>query len=303
MPHTAVCGTGLYCRICLLEVLTVKAKRLLAIHDLCSFGRCSLTAVIPVLSAMGVQVCPFPTAVFSNNLTYGNADFYNFSPHMEKFMEIWKKNGYQYDAIYSGFLADDEQIGIVRDAISFFARKEDTLVVVDPAMGDDGKLYAVFKPAIVAAMRQLIAGATVITPNFTELCLLLDIPCTGQIPSVADLNAWCRKLVRMGPEKVVITSVPAPGNQIKNVSYDNASNSYNECSTQRIPLSTCGTGDLFTSVLTGCLLKGFPLALATEKAMTFMSSVIGSTYEARTDPREGVIVEPCLKELMNIVES
>lgn len=122
-------------------------KRVLAIHDMCSFGRCSLTAAIPVISAMGFQVCPFPTAIFSNNLTYGDYTFSDFTPHMTEFMDKWQKLGYSYDAIYSGFLADAGQIAIVLDAIARFAKK-DTLVVVDPAMADDGKLYPVFKPIL-----------------------------------------------------------------------------------------------------------------------------------------------------------
>ena len=111
----------------------MKTPRVLAIHDMCAFGRCSLTAVLPVLSTMGIQVCPFPTAIYSNNLTYDNIDFYDFSPHMRHFMDIWQKNSYEYDAIYSGFLANAEQISIVEDAISRFAKK-DTIVIVDPAM-------------------------------------------------------------------------------------------------------------------------------------------------------------------------
>ena len=99
-------------------------KRVLAIHDMCSFGRCSLTAAIPVISAMGFQVCPFPTAIFSNNLTYGDYTFSDFTPHMTEFMDKWQKLGYSYDAIYSGFLADAGQIAIVLDAIARFAKKE-----------------------------------------------------------------------------------------------------------------------------------------------------------------------------------
>ena len=130
--------------------------RLLAIHDMCSFGRCSLTAAIPTLSAMGIQVCPFPTAIFSNNMTYKNIDFVDFSAHMTKFMDIWQQNGYEYDAIYSGFLANASQIAIVEDAIERFS-KEGTLVVADTAMADDGVLYPVFDATIVQAMRHIIS--------------------------------------------------------------------------------------------------------------------------------------------------
>ena len=142
----------------------MSTKRVLAIHDLCAFGRCSLTAALPVISAMGFQVNPFPTAIFSNNLTYGDFTFTDFTPHMKEFMDKWQKLGLAYDAIYSGFLADAGQIGVVLDAISRFAGK-DTLVVVDPAMADDGKLYPVFKPDMVTEMKKLITAATVVTPN------------------------------------------------------------------------------------------------------------------------------------------
>ena len=166
----------------------MKAKRVLAVHDLCSFGRCSLTAAIPVISAMGMQVCPFPTALFSNNLTYGEFTFHDFTDKMTGFMDRWEKLGFQYDAVYSGFLASVEQIEVVRDAVKRFASKKGALVVVDPAMGDDGKLYPVFGPEYVEAMRTLVKEATLITPNFTEACFLLDESCDMTAPSAGKLR-------------------------------------------------------------------------------------------------------------------
>ena len=272
-------------------------KRVLAIHDMCSFGRCSLTAAIPVISAMGIQVCPFPTAIFSNNLTYGDYTFTDFTPHMEAFMDKWQQLGFTYDGIYSGFLADAGQIDIVRQAIRRFVGK-DTLIVVDPAMADNGALYPVFKPDIIAEMRKLAADATVITPNYTEACFLLDMPYTETIPSTDELLAMCRRLTDMGPKQVVITSVPAQNDEIKVASYDANQMSLHECATRRIPFSTCGTGDLFTSVLTGSLLQGLGLNDAAQKAVRFVSRAIDYTYRSGTDYREGVQVEPCLKELM-----
>lgn len=279
----------------------MKTPRLLAIHDMCSFGRCSLTAAIPTLSAMGVQVCPFPTAIFSNNLTYENIDFVDFSSHMTKFMDIWQQNNYQYDAIYSGFLANAEQIAIVEDAIDRFANK-DTLIMTDTAMADDGALYGVFQPDIIPAMRHLCSKATVITPNYTEACLLLDMPYEDKAPTMRELTKWCQQLAELGPEKIVITSVPAGKNEIKNVSYDRSTSSYDECTTARIPLTTCGTGDLFTSVLTGCLLKGMSLHDGIDKATRFMSYCIETTYQSKSDSREGIQIEGCLPKLMNLTD-
>ena len=272
-------------------------KRVLAIHDLCSFGRCSLTAAVPVLSAMGVQACPFPTALFSNNLTYGEFTFYDFTDKMTSFLDQWEKLGYRYDAIYSGFLASAGQIAVVNDAIRRFA-KNGTPVVVDPAMGDDGKLYPIFQPDFVVEMRKLVANATIITPNFTEACLLLDLPCDLAVPATDTLRDMTEKLVALGAKKVVMTSVPADNNEIKVVSYDSESDEYAERTTPRVPFATCGTGDLFTSVLTGSVLRGKSLAESAADAMDFVSYAMEFTHRSGSDPREGVQVEPCLGKLV-----
>lgn len=277
----------------------MKTKRVLAVHDLCSFGRCSLTAAIPVISAMGMQVCPLPTAFFSNNLTYGEFTFHDFTDKMTGFMDRWEKLGFRYDAVYSGFLASVEQIEVVRGAARRFASREESLVVVDPAMGDDGKLYPVFGPEYVEAMRTLVKEATLITPNFTEACFLLGESCGTAVPSSEALRAMTEKLAALGAKQVVITSVPAGENEIKVVSFDSVAGEYAERTTPRIPFTTCGTGDLFTSVVTGALLRGETLAAASALAMRFVSRVMEFTLASGSDPREGVIVEPCLKELLH----
>lgn len=276
-------------------------KRVLAIHDLCSFGRCSLTAAIPVISAMGSQVCPFPTALFSNNFTYGDFTFSDFSSKMAGFMDKWEKLGFTYDCIYSGFLADVNQIAIVKEAVARFARGEqkNALVVVDPAMGDDGKLYPTLNADFVVNMRSLVQQADLITPNYTEACLLLDLAYETSIPENDALEALCRKLATRDNQKVVITSVPAADNQIKVACFDASSGEFAQHSTERIPFATCGTGDLFTSVLTGAMLQGKSLSDAVLAAMRFVSLAIQYTYDSGSDYREGVQVEPCLKHLFD----
>lgn len=276
-------------------------KRVLAIHDLCSFGRCSLTAAIPVISAMGSQVCPFPTALFSNNFTYGDFTFSDFSSKMTGFMNKWEKLGFTYDCIYSGFLADVNQIAIVKEAVARFARGEqkNALVVVDPAMGDDGKLYPTLNADFVVNMRSLVQQADLITPNYTEACLLLDLAYETSIPENDALEALCRKLATRDNQKVVITSVPAADNQIKVACFDASSGEFAQHSTERIPFATCGTGDLFTSVLTGAMLQGKSLSDAVLAAMRFVSLAIQYTYDSGSDYREGVQVEPCLKHLFD----
>lgn len=274
------------------------AKRVLAIHDLCSFGRCSLTAAIPVLSSMGIQACPFPTALFSNNFTYGSFVFSDFTDKMKGFMDQWEKLEFPVDAVYSGFLASLEQMEIVKDAARRFADREDAIVVVDPAMGDDGKLYPVFTPEMVAGMRGLVEKADLITPNYTEACFLLDRPYSAEEPSAPALETMCRDLSKFGAKQVVITSVPGKPDEIKVASFDAENERFTVHSTARIPFATCGTGDIFTSVVTGALLRGETLDAAVLKAMRFVSRAIEYTMATGVDARAGVQLEPCLKELM-----
>ncbi len=271
----------------------MSAKRVLAIHDLCSFGRCSLTAAIPVISVLGSQVCPFPTAVFSNNLTYGEFTSTDLTQQMPGLITMWKKLNFHYDAVYSGFLAGPAQVDLVKETIDRFA-SADSLTVVDPAMADNGVLYPVFDTSIIAAMRSLIAKADLITPNYTETALLLETsPDTATMPTTKSLLEKCRALVKMGPKQIIITSVPT-AEGIKNISYDGMSESFDEAITHRVDFSTCGTGDLFTSTVTGLLLRGSDLHGAVKTGTTFLTHAIEYTRKAGSDPREGVQIEPCL---------
>ena len=246
---------------------------------------------------MGFQVNPFPTAIFSNNLTYGDFTFSDFTPHMKEFMDQWQKLNFSYDAIYSGFLADAGQIGIVLDAISRFAGK-DTLVVVDPAMADDGKLYPVFTPDIVKEMKKLISAATVVTPNYTDACLLTDRPYDDKPVTTDALLSIAHDLTARGPKQVVITSVPSDKGTIRIACFDAKEGTYSDYKVKRIPFATCGTGDLFTSVVTGSLLQGKSFSDAVKKAASFLSYAIEYTYKDGSDYREGVQVEPCLAKLL-----
>ena len=150
--------------------------RVAAIHDLSGFGRCSLTVAIPVLSAMGVQCCPLPTAVLSTHT--GGFEGYTFRDLTEEMAAAaahWKALDLRFDAVYSGFLGSERQIGLVRQFLRDF-RRPGTLAVVDPVMGDFGRVYETYTPAMCRRMADLTAEADVITPNLTEAALLLGVP-------------------------------------------------------------------------------------------------------------------------------
>lgn len=275
----------------------MKIKRVLAIHDLCSFGRCSLTAAIPVLSAMGHQVCPFPTVLYSNNLTYGKFVSRDLTDLMPSYMDQWQELKLPFDAIYSGFLAGPGQVEAVISAIDRFATG-DQLVVVDPAMGDDGKLYPVFDETMVEAMKKLVAKASLITPNYTEACLLTGTPYNTAVPTDDELDTLCEKLLQLGPKAVVITSVPCAEGKIRIASMEKNSLFPESYLVTKQPFATCGTGDVFASTLVGYLLNGQDLTRCVQEAADFLSFVIDTTLKAGTDPHQGVVLEGCLWKLL-----
>ena len=169
-----------------------KVKKVVAVHDLSGVGRVSLTIVIPILSSMGFQVCPLPTAVLSSHTQYPNFSFLDLTEEMPKIISEWKKLGMQFDAFYTGYLGSPLQIQIVSDFIDDF-RQPESLVVVDPVLGDNGKLYANFHDSMIKEMRQLITKADVITPNLTELFYLLDLPYKEQNTD-EELKSYLRQL-------------------------------------------------------------------------------------------------------------
>jgi pyridoxine kinase len=275
--------------------------RVAAIHDISGFGRSSLTIVLPVLSAMGVQASPLPTALLSTQTSgFGDYFFLDLSDEMIKISDHWKKLNLSFDAIYSGFLGSSRQVQIVSEFIDYF-RPKGHFTVVDPVMGDDGKTYGPYGKDMVNAMKKLIKKADIITPNFTEACLLLDEEYRTDI-KISLLKEWMRKLSDMGPEKVVFTSVPVSDKSRSVVfAYDRSFNTFWKVSCSYIPAAYPGTGDIFTSVLTGALLQGDSLPIALDRAVQFVSLAIRSTFGYSTPGRDGVMFEKVLYSLMTPV--
>lgn len=268
--------------------------RVAAIHDLSCFGRCSLTVIMPILSAMGVQVCPLPTAVFSTHLGgFKDIAFCDFTERMPDFFHHWKKERIAFDCIYSGFLASEEQIQVVSQFIDAFSQNR-PLVLVDPVMGDEGKLYSIFTPRMQERMRTLVAKADIITPNYTEACFLLGEPYREEPFEKETLKKWLVRLADFGPSMVIMTGIPLTKDTIFNMAYHREEDTFWEVSSLSIPARYPGTGDAFASVLAGALLHGQSLPAAMQMAADFVAMGIKNTYEAKTPTREGVLLEPAL---------
>lgn len=272
-------------------------KQIAAIHDLSGFGRTSLSVVIPILSSMGIKVCPLPTAVLSSHSRYKGYHFADMTDHMQPVIDHWKELNISFDAIYSGFLGSHKQISIVRDMIDTF-RNDNQMIVIDPVLGDNGKMYGPISTEMVSEMKSFIKKADIITPNLTEASLLLDEPFQSYI-NEDKIKEWFLRLSDMGPEIVVITSVPENSSMKKFsvISYNKNDSRFWKVPIDYIPADFPGTGDCFTSVLTGALLQGDSLPIALDRAVHFISCSVRATFGYKYDQNQGILLERILNRL------
>ena len=270
-------------------------KRVAAIHDLSGFGRASLCSIIPTLSSMGIQVCPVPTASLSTHSGgFREYTFEDLTDTIPAYMAHWKKLNLHFDCIYSGFLGSPVQTQMVADIFDDFA-DENTLVVVDPVMGDNGGLYSSIPESMVPQMRKLVNKADIIVPNYTEAALLLDEDVKGY-RSNEELKEWLRRLSDLGPDTVLITSAPDEERpEMMNViAYEKESDTYWKVASRLLHDYYPGTGDIFASVMIGSLLKGESLPGAIDWAAQFVSQCIKVSSGYDYERRDGVQLERVL---------
>ena len=268
--------------------------RVAAVHDLSGFGRCSLTVAIPILSAMGVQCCPLPTAFLSTHTgDFEGYTFLDLTDEMEKAAAHWKSLALKFQSIYSGFLGSEHQIEVVERFIRDF-RGEDTIIVVDPVMGDQGLVYKTYTPAMCEGMKRLAEAADVITPNLTEAALLLDIPYDRMPTDEAGLRSVVAQLSLGGRRSVVLTGFSSSPDLTGALCYDAANGETSAVQVERVNREFYGTGDVFSSVLTGALVKGAALHDATAHAVSFVLECAKLTAKNQLPIREGVDFEPLL---------
>ena len=275
----------------------MSTPRVAAIHDMSGFGRCSLTVAIPILSAMGIQCCPLPTAFLSTHTGgFEGFTFLDMTDELPKVAAHWKSLGLGFQAVYSGFLGSERQIAIVEDFLREF-RGSDTVAVIDPVMGDHGEVYQTYTPAMCAGMARLAELADVITPNLTETALLLGIP-YGELPVG---EAGCREIVERlsldGRRSVVLTGASTAPELTGAMCFDARTGQTEAVQTQRVPQEFHGTGDVFASVLTGALVQGASLPDAVRQAVDFVRACAERTARAGIPMREGVEFEPLLRLL------
>lgn len=281
-------------------------KKVAIIQDLSSFGKCSLTAAIPALSVMGVQAVPLPTAIFSAQTGYPSYFSEDLTTKMPYFQQEWDKLQVTFDGIHTGYITGKDQVQHILQFLDRF-KSENTLLLVDPVMGDMGEAYTNFDDELLQQMRELVTRADVITPNLTECCLL-----TGY--SYERLNRYADKLdylqavqeaglqlQQMTDAHIIITGVNAPNAKSADASIGNMYMNGESSTFSLVPYngkSYSGTGDLFASVIMGSLMRGEDMATAIELAETFLSAAIRDTDMEGVPTVEGINFERYLRMLL-----
>jgi len=269
-------------------------KKAAVINDFSSFGRCSLAVALPILSAMKIQCCPLPTALFSNHTGFESFYWTDFTGHMPAYADEWEKLALKFDAIETGFLGSVEQINIVKDFLRRFKR-EDTVVVVDPVMGDYGQLYPTYSMALARAMGELVEYADIMTPNLTELCVLTETPYQETF-SRDQLYEMCYRLSSRGPEKIVVSGLVLDEKTLGNFIFQRGEPA-RMLTREKIGPYRSGTGDVFASIITGCAVRGMGLVESVEKASEYITKTIRRTVELDIPTTDGICIEEYLTEL------
>ena len=284
-------------------------KKIAVLNDLSGMGKCSLTAAIPVISVMGIQACPLPTAVLSAQTGFPSYYCDDYTDRMDAIMEEWKKIDFYPDGIYTGFLADARQADKAVEFIEQFA-KEDTKILIDPVMGDNGEEYPIYTEALCEKMRILVRRATVITPNLTEALLLLygaqrahvlwkELSLMDEERLLKFTESTGKELSKEFDTEVVITGIDLPAREnhqeIGNLICQDGVQTW--VSTVKEGGSYSGTGDLFASVLSAGMVKGMDTVDSVRKAVKFLSKGIHDAVLEGTDRNEGICFERYLSEL------
>lgn len=273
-------------------------KRVMAIHDLSGLGRSSLMAATPVLSVMGIQVCPVPTAVLSTQTSgFEQYTFVDFTTYMPEYLQHWKSLQMDFDCIYSGFLGSEQQIAIMEQVLLDFNADGQALVVIDPVLGDDGALYDTMDDNMVEHMCQLVQHADIITPNMTELKLLLELPIDAELYA-EDMSNVLPLVVEKGPKTVVVTGVHRTNGGRCVCCYQSETKQYQEVDYRELPVSYPGTGDIFASVLIGGILQGRSLTESIQLSADFICHAVADAIETGEPVRDGVQLEKNLYRLL-----
>ena len=273
-------------------------KKVLAINDISCVGRCSLTVALPIISAGGIECSILPTAILSTHTGgFTGFTFADFTSEMIKIADHWKQLDLKFNSIYTGFLGSKEQVMVVKNITKKF-KDENTKLIVDPAMADNGTMYSIFDNTFAMEMKKLCFGADVIIPNITEAAFLAGIE-YQPLPLTKDyVDLLIKKLGELNIKSLVLTGVSYDNKTLGAVTYDYVTGEKSFYGREIIPSYFHGTGDCFASSFTAALTKGSSLSKASEIAVDFtVDSILETIKYPDIDKKYGVNFEPVLTKL------
>ena len=271
-------------------------KRIVTVQDISCVGKCSLTVALPIISAMGVEAAILPTAVLSTHTAFEKGfTLHDLTGEIAPITAHWKSEGIDFDAIYTGYLASFDQIDLVKQMAKDFP---DALLFVDPAMGDNGKLYYGFDQAFAKKMAELCCVADIIVPNMTEASFMLGIPYVSEGYSEEYVKDVLRKLCAMGAKKAALTGVSLEESKTGVMAYDSETDEFFSYYHDRIPVQYHGTGDVFASACVGALSRGKSLEQALVIAADYTCESIRLTEAEPGHNWYGVNFEQAIPQLL-----
>lgn len=274
----------------------MKQKRLALVNDITGFGRCSVAVELPIISALKIQVCPLPTAILSVHTGFKNYFLDDYTDRMKNYIDSWRLNNLTFDGIATGFFGSAAQIEIVSDFLKSFNAR----VLIDPVMGDHGKIYASYTREMCVGMRKLLRFADLLTPNLTEACELLGAayPAGGVISDSALATMAANLAAKMRGAQVVITGVTLDaddGSNITNFVYDNGAVDF--VTAKKLGSDRSGTGDVFFAIVAASIMNGETLTAAVRKAADFVTKCIEHAENLNLPWNFGLPFEEFLTEL------
>ena len=271
-------------------------KKILTIQDISCLGKCSLTVALPIISAMGVETVILPTAVLSTHTMFKNFTVKDLTDQLIPITDHWKAEGVTFDAIYTGYLGSAEEIEIAKRIFDEF-KTEDNLIIIDPVMADNGKLYPAFDMAYAKQNAALCGKADIIVPNITEACFMTD---TEYKESYDEdyIKGMLDKLAELGAKIVVLTGVSLSEGKTGVYGLDTKTGEHFVYQNDRVDAVYHGTGDIFASVTVGAVTRGLSLYEVFKLAADYTADTIRVTLENPKKPWYGVDFETTIPELV-----
>lgn len=272
-------------------------KKIAVINDLSGFGKCSLSVALPVISALGIEACPLPTAILSNQTGYSSFFCADYTENMASYIAEWKKMGAEFDGILTGYSASEKQVEIISNFIEEFA-DDNTIIFVDPVMADDGTLYDTYDERLCGKMKQLTKKANIISPNLTELCILCgaDYEKISKENNIDEISKLAYSLLSDKLKTVIVTGIKKQ-DEILNIIVDK--NGADFIKSQLLGGSFSGTGDIFSSIVCGAVVNGKSVKDAVKLASDFIEKSIKNTPSDKAYEPDGVNFFSALEMLIN----